>query len=57
MSAKRSAKKQRDKRQEIIDETCEYICDHCRLPDILDENALPAACDRCEVRDRLEKMA
>lgn len=57
MSAKRSAKKQRDKRQEIIDETSEYICDLCRLPDILDENALPAACDRCEVRDRLEKMA
>nr|DAQ25061.1 MAG TPA: hypothetical protein [Caudoviricetes sp.] len=56
MCAKKSAKRQRDKRQEIIDETYEYICEHCRLPDILDENALPAACDRCEVRERLEKM-
>lgn len=56
MCAKRSAKRQRDKRQEIIDETCEYICDRCRLPDILDEDALPAACDICEVRGRLEKM-
>lgn len=56
MSVKRSAKKQIDKRREIINEVQEYICDRCRLPDILDEDALPAACDECEVGTRLEKL-
>lgn len=56
MSVKRSAKKQIDKRRDIINEVQEYICDRCRLPDILDEDALPAACDECEVGTRLEKL-
>lgn len=56
MSKNRSVKKQTDKRREISNELLEYMCDHCRLPDILDEDALPAACDECEVGARLERL-
>lgn len=53
---KKSVKKQQEKRQALIDELRECICDNCRQPDILDEDALSAACDSCKAMEQLGQL-
>lgn len=52
----RSKKKQQEEREEIAYEIMQCVCDTCHYPYILDEDALPAQCDACDIEKKIRGL-